>query len=210
MKNCHVLIIDDHTLFRTGLCMILNENPIVANVIEAGSIREACDLPKAANKTCVSIILLDIQLPGINGLDGIKVLNKHYSKVPIIVLSASDSSATIQRATDCGAKGYLPKSATASAINDGIRCVMEGGSCFPSLSMNGKSLKSMPPDSELTARQLEVLSLLCEGLSNKLIARELGVAENTIRGHVSAILAFLNISRRSQAIIAAQKIGLIK
>lgn len=204
MQDIQVLIVDDHALFRTGLQMILTEFGGIEFVHEAGSVAEATSF----NNEFVSIILLDIQMPGLNGLEGIKILKEKFEDIPIIVLSASQEESDIQEASQLGAQGFLNKTAKADSILSAISKVLKGDTHFP-VQQRSRTVKEKRTE-ELTARQLEVLTLLCEGKPNKLIARELDLSENTVRVHVSAILSVLNVSSRSEAMLVAQKQKLIR
>lgn len=205
MAGLSILIIDDHDLFRTGLNMILMQDERINTVLEAGSVMDALNHKQSG----IDLILSDIQMPGLNGLDGIKVLKETYSDTPIIMLSASDATDDMQEALNAGAEGFLDKSSSAKMIIDAVMLVMKGRQCFPEDKDLTKEKTNHNRSTELTARQLEVLSLLCEGKSNKVIARELDLSENTVRVHVSAILSILNVSSRSEAILVAQKQKLI-
>lgn len=204
MQDIQVLIVDDHALFRTGLQMILTEFGGIELVHEAGSVAEATSF----NNELVNIILLDIQMPGLNGLEGIKILKEKFEDIPIIVLSASQEESDIQEASQLGAQGFLNKTAKADSILSTIANVLKGETHFP-VQLHTRTAKEKRTE-ELTARQLEVLTLLCEGKPNKLIARELDLSENTVRVHVSAILSVLNVSSRSEAMLVAQKQKLIR
>lgn len=205
MAGLCILIIDDHDLFRTGLNMILKQDDRIETVLEAGSVMEALD----HKQSDIDLIFSDIQMPGLNGLEGIKVLKENFADVPVIMLSASHATDDMREALDTGAEGFLPKSSSAKMIIDAIVLVLNGTQCFPEDKdlTKEKNVNKAPED--LTARQLQVLSLLCEGKSNKVIARELGLSENTVRVHVSAILSILDVSSRSEAILVAQKQKLI-
>jgi two-component system, NarL family, nitrate/nitrite response regulator NarL len=205
MENSCILIIDDHALFRTGLSMILNQDNRIGTTLEAGSVMEALDLAQVK----IDLVLLDIQMPGLNGLNGLKVLQDKLDDMPIIILSASDDKTEIERAEILGAAGYLQKSAKAEEIISAIQRVLKGERCFPKrFSTLADSIIKNEVNS-LTARQLEVLALLCEGKPNKVIARHLDVAENTVRVHVSAILACLDVASRSEALLVAQRLGIV-
>jgi two-component system, NarL family, nitrate/nitrite response regulator NarL len=205
MKNLCILIIDDHALFRTGLNMILKQDESIASVLEAGSIMEALE----HSQSKIDLILSDIQMPGLNGLDGLKVLKQKFNNTPIIILSASHATNDMQEALQSGAEGFLPKSSSAEMIIKAISSVLKGKQCFPENKNLGQPSSNKQPE-ELTARQLQVLSLLCEGKPNKIIARELDLSENTVRVHVSAILSILEVSSRSEAMLVAQKQKLIR
>lgn len=212
MTVSRILLIDDHALFRTGLRMVLATNPDIGEIIEAGSLDEV--LAHAGAR--VDMILLDIQLPGLNGLEGITLLEKHIAKTPIIILSAQADAATIHEAKSRGAAGFVSKSSAVDEIFLAIAAVLTGKYYFPPECLLEHSTQddaaqtTCSPLKSLTPRQLEVLAQLCLGLSNKLIGRKLGMAENTVRVHVAAILNYLNASSRSEAILAAQRLEIVR
>jgi len=205
MQQKHILIVDDHSLFRTGLKMILMQIGEARGISEAASIKEALDFSESG----IDVILLDIQLPGINGIEGIKPLRDRFGDVPIIMLSANSEPNRVSEAKALGASGFLNKSSSADAMVASISEVLAGGNCFrspPLESSTGSSSHTI--GSKLTPRQTEVLIYLCEGKPNKLIARELDMSENTVRVHVSAILAALGASNRTEAMLIAQREGI--
>ncbi len=204
MKSKHILIIDDHTLFRTGLKLILTQNSPSTDISEAKTIKDAFSMASLG----VDIILLDIHLPGINGLDGIKLLKDKFPDVPIMILSASTDPDIPSEGKSLGAYGFLHKAAAADDIIDAINTVLRGEQCWPSNAYFGEGERVRSLSGALTPRQIEVLIYLCEGKPNKLIARELNMSENTVRVHVSAILAALGAKNRSEAILIAQREGL--
>ena len=204
MKNKHIMIVDDHALFRTGMKMILTQVGEAAGISEACSIKEAFDFCESG----VDVILLDIHMPGLNGIAGIKPIRDKFSKVPIIVLSASSDINDMQKAKELGASGFINKASLAEEMVNSISRVLNGKTCFPD-DLNSKEHNAKTGlDNALTARQIEVLIYLCEGKSNKLIARELEMSENTVRVHVSAILSTLGAVNRSEAILIAQREGI--
>lgn len=175
-----------------------------AGISEAGSIKEAFDFSESG----VDVILLDIHMPGLNGIDGIKPVRDKFSKVPIIILSASSDMSQMQKAKELGAMGFMSKATLAEEMVSSISRVLEGNTCFPDdIDSNGHAPKASLGNA-LTPRQIEVLIYLCEGKSNKLIARELDMSENTVRVHVSAILAALGAVNRSEAMLIAQREGI--
>ena len=198
-----LLLVDDHTLFRTGLRLIVQDHPGVDAIFEAGTVAEAC----ALRPETVDLVLLDIQMPGMSGLDGLRLLRQAFPRARIVLVSASVAPDAVYEARTRGADGFLPKSASGADILEAISCALSGAPCFPAHSGNTTTTRA-PAAPSLTARQLDVLSLLCTGKPNKVIARDLGLSENTVRVHVAAIFAQLGVNSRSAALLAAQRRGL--
>jgi two-component system, NarL family, nitrate/nitrite response regulator NarL len=201
-----VLLIDDHTLFRTGMRMIMDSFPGIGDILESGSVM----LAKQHEGQEIDIILLDIHMPGINGLDGLGLLRSIFRKAKVIFVSASVSADAVAEAAQRGADGFLPKSASADDIFSALATVVLGGKCFPSLvgyDPNNSTHKISAP--ALSARQTEVLALLAQGKPNKVIARELGLSENTVRVHVAATFAHFGVNSRTAVVLAAQQAGLV-
>jgi len=184
--------------------MILLQVGNASEVSEASSIKEAFTFVDRKP----DVILLDIHLPGINGIDGIKPLRDKFANTPIIILSASNDPTAVVEAKKLGAAGFINKASIAEDMVASISKVLDGETCFSDDidfdNVNGSNSLS----NALTPRQIEVLIYLCEGKPNKLIARELDMSENTVRVHVSAILHTLGASNRTEAILIAQKEGI--
>lgn len=201
-----VLLIDDHNLFRTGMRMIMQLFPGMGKILEAGSVM----LAKEHAAHAVDVILLDIHMPGLNGLEGMGLLRSIFRQAKIVIVSASVSADAVSDAAQRGADGFLPKSASADDIYAALATVLSGGTCFPSLTgydTPQSAVKSSVP--ALSARQMEVLAYLAQGKPNKVIAREMGLSENTVRVHVSATFAQLGVNSRTAAVLAAQQAGLV-
>lgn len=200
----HLLLVDDHTLFRTGLRLIVQDHPGVGAIDEAGSIAQACALAPRG----VDLVLLDIQMPGMNGLDGVRPLREVFPQARIVLVSASVAPDAVREARARGADGFLPKSASGEDILEAISLTLAGQPCFPAANTPAPQPAGQPSPT-LTARQLDVLNLLCAGKPNKVIARDLGLSENTVRVHVTAIFAQLGVNSRSAALLSAQRLGLV-
>ncbi|RDK10435.1 response regulator transcription factor [Cupriavidus lacunae] len=207
MPHARLLLIDDHTLFRTGLRLVLADSPSVAQIIEAGSVMHAVQDHGGA---AVDILLLDIQMPGLNGIEGVKVLRRHFPAARILIVSGTSGLEIIPAQVRREIAGFLPKSADAREIEEAIACCLAGGTHF-----SGETDAGAPPPapyaaSTLTPRQLEVLHQLTLGRSNKVIAYHMGLSENTVRVHVAAILGHLGVVSRLEAILEAQRRGLVQ
>ncbi len=205
MQPNPILIVDDHSLFRSGLQLVLCADLANIEVLEANSIHDALQ----QTLTPPAIILLDIELNGLNGLDGISLLKREWPQAAIVMLSSDTSATTAQLAMERGANAFVTKAETAKKIVAIVQQILEQkNSNQPSQTLKHTD-DTLATAAQLTTRQYEVLDLLCKGLSNKVIARQLGCAENTVRGHVQAILAFFNASSRSEAVYAAKLQGVI-
>lgn len=200
MSACNILVIDDHAMFRCGLCMVLRADRPQADIVEAASLDEAMRM----DLSDPNLILLDIELQGLNGLACIAVLKSRWPQTPIIMLSSHASPATVRQALARGAAAFVAKADSATTLVAAISRVLHRSPAAPS------SLVDIPGNGvHLTPRQLEVLDLLSQGLPNKTIGRHLGLSENTVRGHVQAVLGVLEVSSRSEAAFVARRQGLI-
>jgi two-component system, NarL family, nitrate/nitrite response regulator NarL len=207
LPSPRVLLIDDHTLFRTGMRMIMQSFPGIGEIFEAGSVM----LAKQHESQAIDIILLDIHMPGINGLDGMGLVRSMFYNAKIIFVSATASTEAITEAALGGANGFLPKSASADDIYAALATVLQGGKCFPGLvGYDSEKLTAKTNIPVISTRQLEVLALLAQGKTNKVIARDMGLSENTVRVHVAALFAHLEVNSRTAAVLAAQQSGLVR
>ena len=191
-----MFLIDDHEIFRRGLRMLLNDAYPGVHIDEAASIEQAM-IP---NVPPPEMVLLDINLPGMNGIDGIGMLRQRWSKARIVILSALATAEVSIEALANGAVGYVSKVDPPERILECVTAAMDGYK--PTAHNLAYGL--------LTPRQREVITLLSQGLSNKLIARELNLSENTVRRHVQDILDQLQVDSRAEAVVAARRRGLAK
>ena len=199
MSFPHVLLIDDHAMFRSGLKMVIAAAMADAVIHEAGTLQEAID--NAPEQ--VDVVLLDINLRGLSGLEGIALLQRAWPHTPVLMLSSQSEPETVRAALARGAAGFVSKAETADHIVQTLAKVLQGSrATIPSLA-------DAPLARRLTPRQCEVLDLLSQGLSNKLVARRLALSDNTVRRHVQDILEFFNVSSRAEAVVAARQQGLI-
>lgn len=204
MLQTTILLIDDHALFRSGLRMVLTTGMQDIEVLEAASLEAAMRLEIAAP----DILLLDIQLQGLNGLEGMALLKRKWPQAAVVMLSADNTIDTVRSALERGAARFVSKADSADQILAVIHQVRHGipGHGDDEAMPTGADCPDPP---RLTPRQYEVLDLLCQGLSNKLIGRRLDLSENTVRGHVQAVLAALDVVSRSEAAFAARRRGLV-
>lgn len=209
MPAYRFLIVDDHPLFRGALRQSL-ASALDADMLEAGSLDEAAQL--LAKTTDIDLILLDLAMPGVQGLSGLIYLRAQHPDVPVVIVSASEDPGTVRRTIEFGASGYVPKSLAVEDIRLAISKVLAGEvSTPPHISLKGATDPELAALASrlasLTPQQMRVLMMLGEGLLNKQIAYKLGVSEATIKAHVSAILQKLGVDSRTQAVIAINKLG---
>ena len=209
MSATRIVIVDDHPLFRGALAQALGTSIKAAEIVEAGSLDELIAL--LATDNAVDLILLDLTMPGVQGLSGLLYIRAEHPEIPVVIVSANEDSTTIRRALEFGASGYVPKSLPVDRMRQAVAQVLEGSVWTPPEIDIGQADKAagevVARLSTLTPQQVRVLMMLGEGLLNKQIAYRLGVSEATIKAHVSAILQKLGVDSRTQAVIAINKIG---
>ena len=202
-----ILIVDDHALFREGLCHVLNALDERVSILEAADYESA--LLHAAKHPDLDMVLLDLNMPGKDGFAVLATFVEKYPALPIVMLSGSSQRKDIQRALDTGAVGYIPKDTTSSIMLNALRLIFSGGTYVPQIMVQQADVNAANRTAhDLTPRQLEVLSLLIHGDSNKEIALKMDLAEGTVKMHVTAIFKILVVSNRTQAAMAAQALGL--
>ncbi len=204
-----IVIVDDHPLFRGALSQALRSSLDRAEILEAGSLDELTEIiGKAAE---IDLILLDLLLPGVQGLSGLLYLRAQHPEIPVVVVSATEDPQIIRRSIAFGASGFVPKSQPVDEIRSAVRRVLNGDVWTPpdidmSVPADTKTGDLLSRLATLTPQQVRVLMMLGEGLLNKQIAYKLGVSEATIKAHVSAILQKLGVDSRTQAVIAINRI----
>ena len=203
MLPARILLIDDHVLFRCGLRMVLASGIPELEVAEAGSLEEGL----RAGMESPALVLLDIQLHGLNGLEGIALVKRKRPEAVVVILSSDAAPHNVRMALERGAAAFVSKADSADNILALIERLRRGEPASAAHQPAGAEGLAAPQ--LLTPRQFEVLDLLCQGLPNKVIGRRLGLSENTVRGHVQAVLAALQVSSRSEAGFAARRRGLV-
>ncbi|NTE85327.1 response regulator [Agrobacterium rubi] len=211
MSQLTIIIADDHPLFRGALCQAVAGLDGDNTIIEAGDFEAA--KTAAADQPDADLMLLDLAMPGVSGFSGLMALRAEFSSLPIVIVSATDDPATMRRAIELGASGFISKSSGIEDMRAGIRAVLEGDVWIPASCQSGLDHDPDMADlinrlRTLTPQQNRVLAMLGEGLLNKQIAYELSVSEATIKAHVSAILLKLKVDSRTQAVIQLSKINM--
>jgi len=200
-----VLIADDHDLVRDTLSAFMENKPDI-QVTAVADLDAACD---AARKTLFDLILLDYSMPGMNGLEGLEKAMAAGDGRPVAIMSGIAPKAIAQDALDAGAIGFLPKTMGAKSLINAVRFMAAGETFVPVKFMTAEDAEPENPIAKgLSQRELEVLSGLCRGLSNKEIARELDLQEVTIKLHVKTTCRKLNAKNRTQAAMIAKEAGL--
>lgn len=205
-----VLIADDHPMLRDALARTLRLVEPQAQVIEAVDYASALE---AMLEQAPDLALVDLHMPGMDGVEGVRRLRLRFARVPLVVVSGEDDPAVIRAALAAGAVGFFPKSESPAVLQQALRLVRGGGTYTPSQALadlrhGGPFAQAARPDaSGLTPRQMDVLKSLMRGQPNKLIARELGLTEGTVKIHIAAILRALQARNRTEAVVMARDLG---
>jgi DNA-binding NarL/FixJ family response regulator len=225
-----ILVIDDHALFREGLVMVLGQAEIVKKVHQVESGAEAVKFVE--DHQDIDVALLDYNLPGEDSFQILQQLQAIAPSVPVVMLSAMEDADLIQQSIQVGASGFITKTSTTEVMISAVNLVLSGGIYIPPVVFQNKK-SELPPAAQttpestasaqtmadsgqvpdykylLTERQTDVLEQLVEGLSNKEIARVLGMSPSTVKVHVAAILKELNVKNRTQAVTKAQELNIL-
>ena len=203
-----LIVADDHPLFRAALREAVAHVLPESQIVEAGSVaavEQAAQIHPNAD-----LILLDLFMPDARGFSALAHLRAQYPSIPVAIISAAESSSNVRRAMDFGASGFIPKSASIERIGLMLRALLSGELAVPPEYQESASDPDQVRDlarnlDKLTPQQLRVLLLLADGSSNKAIAQDLGVSEATVKAHVTVILRKLQLERRTQAALLAQR-----
>ena len=207
MKILHA---DDHSLFREGLGFFLKLLDAGVRSLEAGNLQAALD--KLALESPVDLMLLDLEMPGMNGLEGFYEIRRRYPDLPIAIVSGVNDVRIIRELLDGGARGYIPKLAGSEQLMGALRRVLKGEIYVPDALFIPAQQTTATDDkaSPLTLRQQEILPLLAEGMPNKKIADALSVTEGTVKQHLKDLFRRLGVRNRTQAVKEAQRLGLLR
>jgi DNA-binding NarL/FixJ family response regulator len=211
-KAMRIILADDHDLIRDTLEVYLQRLDTKVDVLHAATLAQALDAAKGA--TDASLVLLDLRMPGMNGLAGFRAMQKELPTTPIVIFSGDTNPDLIKASLQAGAAGFIPKTMRAPAMINALRLVLSGERYVPDLAMmqgdgkpGGANLDSGGAFSQLTPREREVLGLLVKGNSNKQIARQLKIEEITVALHLRSIYRKLNVASRTQAVRLALQLG---
>lgn len=212
----NILIVDDHMLFREGMKLLLAKLQPSSVCIDAGNLDDAL---QAASNDNIDLALFDLGLPGVSGIEALSAFRRANERVPTVVLSALEDRSIVFEALAQGAMGFVPKAASPDSLLAAMRTVLDQGIYVPAAVLDGlppvpsrRGAESMPArrlqELGLTDRQAQVFRLVMQGKSNKAIARDLRIAESTVKLHVKPILRMLNVRSRVGAILEANRRGI--
>ena len=208
-----ILLVDDHPLMADALALALSTLDRHPEMRHANSLQSALEIVAGPPES--DLVMLDLGLPGCTGLQALERFRERHPALPVVVFSGTSDTASITAALDLGAMGFIPKTSPREVLVSAVRLVVSGGVYVPPEALNSAGADTHTPAAAVTLEQLhlsprqtEVLALLLKGLPNKLIARRLQISENTTKIHVSAVLHALGVSSRTQALIAANRLGL--
>ena len=197
-------MVDDHPIVSLGLAAFINAQPAMKVIAQAGTGEEAVELFRHHQP---DVVLMDLRLPGMSGVDAIRVIRNEYPQSRFVVMTTYEGDEDIYQALEAGAQAYLIKCMQPSALVDAVLKVHAGLRVIPA--SVAKNLAARTPNSALTDRERDVLGLIVKGQSNKEIAAELGITEGTVKCHVNVILSRLGVNDRTEAAVAALKRGLV-
>jgi len=214
-----ILIVDDHTLVREGFARMLELDPAFRVVGQASSAREALEKTRELSP---DVVMMDIKLPGINGIEATRMIKKESPETEVIILSMYDEDQYVLEAVKAGATGYVLKDISQEELFRAIKVVYSGGSLiqpalarrllkeFASRTRETTSDGRYSPLRELSEREIEVLQCVSEGMSNRNIAEKLMISEKTVKAHLRSIFRKLEVGDRAQAVAEAMRKGLVE
>jgi len=206
MPQPTLLVADDHPLFRAAVLHVLHERFAQYATLEAASAATVSSTLQAHPQ--VELVLLDLTMPGVRGFSTLLHVRGEYPEIPVVIISSNDHPRVIRRAQQFGAAGFIPKSASGQEIAQAVAAVLDGGSWFPPMTAERSQADAdlAARLAQLTPQQFRVLLSLADGLLNKQIAHALGLAENTVKVHVTAILKKLGCYTRTQAAVLVKSL----
>lgn len=207
-----LLIVDDHTLFRSGLAHLLQSLVPQPQVVESADLHDAQHTLDTQND--IELVLLDLKLSDTVGVDSLLTLRKHTPDIPIVVLSGEQDPEVIRRCIDHGAMGFITKTSTHDELLSAIKLIVKGGIYLPKDVMNSALYQKRPQDrsdvallASLSERQREVLTYLLQGKPNKTISNNMNISQNTVKAHLSGIFRTLGARNRTEAVYFAARAG---
>lgn len=211
-----ILIVDDHTLFRDGLELLLGKLDPRIEMFEASDLPSALEAARQLGH--IDLVLFDLGLPGVSGIPALTEFRRANGSLPVVVLSGLADRQTVIEALENGAMGFIPKTTSSETLHHALKLVLDGGIYLPEGAWESAEHAAVPRSApavkrlselDLTERQRQVFKLIIQGRPNKVIARELGVTESTVKAHIKPILKALNVTSRVGAILEVGHLGLL-
>ena len=207
-----VLITDEQSLFRDGLSLRLKQINQDINILQSANLIEMQKL--LSKEPDIDILILDIDLAELSATEVINKIKTTAPNTKIVAISASEDTRNIRKILSNGVKGYIPKKSDSNILRGALKLILDGGTYIPLAMLENnidynKNIQQHSLKKNLTNRQSQVLDLIAQGKSNKQIAYDMGVSEATVKLHINALLRSLKVNNRTQAVITAQKLGLI-
>ncbi len=217
-----VLLVDDHHLFREGVALLLRPLSPDLEIFEAATCEEG--LARLDGGLVVDLALVDLAMPGMGGMAGIRLMRERHVGTPVVALSSSDDKASVLEVLDAGAMGFIPKSSSSAILLGALQLILARGIYlppsvfFPEAATAPSTIRARqtadpaaglrPLDLGLSNRQAQVLYQILQGKPAKVICRDLKLTASTVKAHTSAVLRALNVTTRTQAVVAAGRLGL--
>lgn len=219
-----ILLVDDHALFRDGMRYVLQQLPEAVEIMEAGNFVDGLKI--AMQHPELDLALLDLNMPGSEGPISIRYFHQRYPHIPVVVVSGEDGRGYMEKVMSYGAMGFISKNSTASVMVSALNLILSGGIYIPPEMMRQRgavrenAVREKEPEIAdrrsvntnefgLTQRQMQMLTHLAVGLSNKEIAEAVHLAEGTVKIHIAAVYQILRVSNRMEAVRVAEKLGLV-
>jgi len=209
----NILVVDDHPLYRSGVVHTLQNTGMAVEVVECAALETA--FRRIDDGLEVDLMILDLQMPGFQGVDSVRTVRARRPELPVLVLSGNEDPSIVRACIDLGACGFVPKSAPSDDFTAALSLVLSGGVYLPPTSLSvGTPASRAQQDAwsrlgaHLTDRQRQVLLGIVQGKPNKVIARDLGLSDTTVKSHVAHILDALVVSNRTEAVYALARAGL--
>ena len=204
MQGPLIALADDHPIVRCALKSALATMNGPTRFVEAGD--AAATLAMVERESAIDLLLMDFHMPGADGAATVRTIRERVPQLPVAIVSADEDPAMVAKLLQLGVCGFIPKSDSADVIAGAVRLILAGGTYVPPR-LAGRFANAPAPETRLglTARQLDVLQLLGTGMTNKHIARELGITEGTVKVHLLAVFRVLNVRNRTAAVVAAQR-----
>lgn len=207
------MLVDDHPVIQEVMGAVLARTLAPEVIYVENGLQEA--LLRARQDSALDLVVLDLGLPGCKGIEALTRFRKAFPQVPVVVISATEDSATVRAALDAGARGYIPKTSATDVMAAALKLVSAGGTYVPqqALQSNATAAKKTRSSSgrsrlDLSERQLDVLRCIAKGLSSREIARELAISEHTVKQHTRAVFRTLGVHTRTEALVAAARLGI--